>query len=168
MVAQWLVLEVPGSIPARGQKKIWCPNTLSIVSFAGMTLDKCIVLRIGTLTGCPLCRESHPLCRLKNPTVISIWLQVILHPGVYKVHLPIILERGSGSIYRKKDPKGVAKLLDGPNVHKASGPDGLNAKVLKECSNEISPILAPIYKEYLAWGNVPNEWLQANVSGSGL
>ena len=46
------------------------PNTLSLVSFAGMTLDKCIVLRIGTLTGWPLCRESHPLCRLKNPTVI--------------------------------------------------------------------------------------------------
>ena len=37
------------------------------------------------------------------------------------------------------DPKGVTKLLDGLNVHKASGPDGLNARVLKECSNEISP-----------------------------
>ena len=54
---------------------------LSLVSFAGMTLDKCIVLRIGTLTGCPLCRESHPLCRLKNPTVISIWLLVGFHPA---------------------------------------------------------------------------------------
>ena len=30
------------------------------------------------------------------------------------------------------DPKGVAKLLDGLNVHKASGLDGLNARVLKE------------------------------------
>ena len=30
------------------------------------------------------------------------------------------------------DPKGVAKLLDGPNVYKAPGPDGLNARVLKE------------------------------------
>ena len=46
-----------------------------------MTLDKCIVLRIGTLTGCTLCRESHPLCRLKNPTVISIWLLVGFHPA---------------------------------------------------------------------------------------
>ena len=43
------------------------------------------------------------------------------------------------------DPKGVTKLLDGLNVHKASGPDGLNARVLKQCSNEISPILALIY-----------------------
>ena len=43
---------------------------LSLVSFAGMTLDKCAVLRIGTLTGGPLCRESH--LRLKNPTVAFI------------------------------------------------------------------------------------------------
>ena len=62
------------------------------------------------------------------------------------------------------DPKGVTKLLDGLNVHKASGPDGLNARVLKECSNEISPILALIYNESLARGEVPDEWRQANVS----
>ena len=62
------------------------------------------------------------------------------------------------------DPKGVTKLLDGLNVHKASGPDGLNARVLKECSNEISPILALIYNESLARGEVPGEWRQANVS----
>ena len=30
----------------------------------------------------------------------------------------------------KVDPKGVAKLLDGLNVHKASDPDELNARVL--------------------------------------
>ena len=62
------------------------------------------------------------------------------------------------------DPKGVTKLLDGLNVHKASGPDGLNARVLKECSNEISPILALIYNESLARGDVPDEWRQTNVS----
>ena len=50
------------------------------------------------------------------------------------------------------DPKGVAKLLDRLNVHKASGPNVLNASVLKECSNEISPILALIYNEPLARG----------------
>ena len=48
------------------------------------------------------------------------------------------------------DSKGVAKLLDRLNVHKASGLDGLNARVLKECGNEISPILAFIYNESLA------------------
>ena len=78
------------------------PDTLSLVLFAGMTLDKCAVLRVGTLTGCPLCRESHPFCSLKNPTVIKIWLLVRpgFHPAarVYKVHLPILLVRESGSL----------------------------------------------------------------------
>ena len=62
------------------------------------------------------------------------------------------------------DPKGVSKLLDGLNIHKASGPDGLNTRVIKERSNEISPILALIYNESLARGEVPDEWRQANVS----
>ena len=62
------------------------------------------------------------------------------------------------------DRKGVTKLLDGLNIHKAPGPDGLNARVLKECSNEISPILALIFNESLARGDVPDEWRQANVS----
>ena len=63
---------------------------LSLVSFAGMTLDKCIVLPIRTLTGCPLCRESHPLCRLKNPMVISIWLLVGFHPAIRSVQCILV------------------------------------------------------------------------------
>ena len=42
--------------------------------------------------------------------------------------------------------------------------DGLHTRVLKVCSNEISPILALIYNESLARGDVPDEWRQANVS----
>ena len=62
------------------------------------------------------------------------------------------------------DQKVVAKLLTILNVHKAPGLDGLNARVLKECSNEISLILALIFNESLARGDVPDEWRQANVS----
>ena len=60
-------------------------TTLDNIFFLRLMPDKCIVLRIGTLTGCPLCRESHPLCRLKNPTVISIWLLVGFHPATRSV-----------------------------------------------------------------------------------
>ena len=59
--------------------------------------------------------------------------------------------------YITVDQKGIAKLLDCLNVHKASGLDGLNAKVLKECRHEISPILALICNESLAWGDVPDD-----------
>ena len=77
---------------------------LSLVSFAGMTLDKCIVLRIGTLTGCPLCREIHPLCRLKNPMVISMWLLVGFHPATRSVqcNLPIMLESERQAVYKER------------------------------------------------------------------
>ena len=61
------------------------------------------------------------------------------------------------------DPKGVAKLLDRLNVHKVSGLDRLNARVLKECSNEISPKLVLIFNESLAQGDVSDGWRQSNV-----
>ena len=62
------------------------------------------------------------------------------------------------------DPKGVLKLLNVLNIHKAPGPDGLSARVLKECSSEIAPILTLIYNESLAQGTVPDDWRQANVA----
>ena len=40
---------------------MWCPNILSLVSFEGMTLNKCAVLLIGTLTGGPVQGESPPV-----------------------------------------------------------------------------------------------------------
>ena len=61
------------------------------------------------------------------------------------------------------DSKGILKLLNGLKVHIAPGPDGLGARVLKECSSEIAPILAFIYNESLAQGTVPDDWRQANV-----
>ena len=50
------------------------------------------------------------------------------------------------------------------NINYIPGPDGLNARVLKECSTPIPPILALIYNESLAQGNVPDDLQQANVS----
>ena len=47
-------------IPAAGEETFWCPNMLSLVSFAGMTLNKCAVLWIGTLPGDPVQGESPP------------------------------------------------------------------------------------------------------------
>ena len=44
-------------IPAAGEETFWCPNMLSLVAFAGMTLHN-TVLWIGTLTGGPVQGES--------------------------------------------------------------------------------------------------------------
>ena len=56
------------------------------------------------------------------------------------------------------DPNGVAKLLGKINIRKASWPYDLNARVLKECSAEISPLLVFIFNESLAQGTVPDDW----------
>ena len=48
-------------------------------------------------------------------------------------------------------------------MHKSHGPNGSNVKVLKECSSQISSILALINKS-LAQSNVPADWRQTNVS----
>ena len=61
------------------------------------------------------------------------------------------------------DPKGVLKLLNCLNLHKAPGPDGLSARVLKECSSE-TIYKRQIYNESLAHGTVPDDWRQANVA----
>ena len=50
-----------GLIPAAGEETFWCPNMLSLVSFAGMTLNKCTVLWIGTFSGGPVQGESPPV-----------------------------------------------------------------------------------------------------------
>ena len=50
----------------------------------------------------------------------------------------------------------VLKLLNNLNIHKASRPGGLSARLIKECSSEIS--LALIYNESLDQGTVPDHW----------
>ena len=50
-----------GLIPAAGEETFWCPKMLSLVSFAGMTLNKCAILSIGALTGGPVQGESPPV-----------------------------------------------------------------------------------------------------------
>ena len=62
------------------------------------------------------------------------------------------------------DQKGVLKLLNNLKIHKESGPDGLSARVLKDCSSEISPILALFHNASFAQDTLPYNWRQANVT----
>ena len=50
---------------------------------------------------------------------------------------------------------GVTKLLSNINPHKASGPDGIHAKILKECKDTISPILTILFNKSLTLGRIP-------------
>ena len=52
---------------------------------------------------------------------------------------------------------GVTKLLSDLNVSKAAGPDAIRPTVLKQLSQEISPVIALIFQTSLDSGTVPAE-----------
>ena len=49
------------------------------------------------------------------------------------------------------------------NVHKACGPDGLSARVLSECSNELAMPLTKLSALSFRQGKFPTAWRRANM-----
>ena len=60
--------------------------------------------------------------------------------------------------------EGVFKLLLKLNPNKATGPDLLPARILKDMANEIAPILTTIFQRSFDTGIVPRDWRTANVT----
>ena len=58
---------------------------------------------------------------------------------------------------------GVDQLLQGLSPNKASGPDEISPKILKELHREIAPILTLIFNLSLETGVVPIDWRTADV-----
>lgn len=54
-------------------------------------------------------------------------------------------------------------MLQNLDVNKASGPDGIPAKVLKTCAPELTPILTRLFRLSMTSGRVPKSWKLANV-----
>ena len=61
------------------------------------------------------------------------------------------------------DTQGVINLLHNLDPHKASGPDGIPARFLKETCNSIAPVLVLMYKASLKQGKLPRDWKRAYV-----
>ncbi|KAI8488562.1 hypothetical protein Bbelb_335910 [Branchiostoma belcheri] len=61
-------------------------------------------------------------------------------------------------------PAGVRKLLNAIKPHKASGPDKIPNRVLKELAGELSPVLAALFNQSLQHGCVPEDWTKAMVT----
>ena len=60
--------------------------------------------------------------------------------------------------------EGVLKLLKKINPNKASGPDMIPARILKDLAEELAPILTEIFRRTSADGEVPVDWRSANVT----
>ena len=57
-----------------------------------------------------------------------------------------------------------ARYMTRLNPAKASGPDELSARFLKETAAQISPIYAFLFQQSLDQGTVPEDWKTANVA----
>ena len=60
--------------------------------------------------------------------------------------------------------KGVLKLLNGLNPHRASGPDEISTRFLKTTATVIAPILTIIFQSSIDQGKVPDDWKWQQMS----
>ena len=59
--------------------------------------------------------------------------------------------------------EGVVKLLKCLNPSKALGPHELHPRILKELANKLGPVFAHLFQQSLNTGEIPKEWLLANI-----
>ena len=59
---------------------------------------------------------------------------------------------------------GVRKLLSQLKPHKASGPDNIPNRVLRELSAELAPCLTTLFNQSLESGTIPDDWSKASIS----
>ena len=60
--------------------------------------------------------------------------------------------------------EGVASLLANLDPCKASGPDGIPARYLKDMANDLAPSLTLIYQASLQQGCIPDEWKKVLIT----
>jgi len=58
----------------------------------------------------------------------------------------------------------VTNHLSALDTLKACGPDGISARLLKECSQQIAPSLCGIFNQSLSSDQIPTEWKSANIT----
>ena len=59
--------------------------------------------------------------------------------------------------------RGVHKLLSNIKPNKASGPDSIPCRVLKEAALELAPVLMDIFNSSLATSMLPSDWKTENI-----
>jgi len=64
---------------------------------------------------------------------------------------------------RRITTEKVKKKIDELRPNSAAGPDGISPKILKNCRDQLAPVLAMIYRKSRGRGEVPDEWKQAHV-----
>lgn len=106
-----------------------------------------------------LCNDPSTKAKLLNQQFTSVFTN----------DLPGELPRVKGDPFPSMDiftiqEEGVHKLLRNLNPHKASGPDAIPTRFLKEFASELAPALTLIFEASLSQASVPPDWNQALVT----
>ena len=59
--------------------------------------------------------------------------------------------------------EAVEELLQSRKINKAAGPDAVENRMMKECSEELAPTLTKLFRESLDKGEVPQQWREAHI-----
>ena len=60
--------------------------------------------------------------------------------------------------------EGVSKLLANIKTHKASGPDKISNRVLKELHAQLAPPMTALFNQSLTTGSIPTDWSNALIT----
>ena len=60
--------------------------------------------------------------------------------------------------------EGVEKLLADINPSKASGPDEIPCRLLKELAHELAPVFASLFRQSVRTGELPSSWQNAWIT----
>ena len=64
------------------------------------------------------------------------------------------------------DVEGVDNLLKNINVKKASGPAGVSSQILRDLSEELSPVIVKIFSQSLNSGELPDDMVNSKHYGN--
>ena len=116
--------------------------------------------------------SSIPLLTMDDCKVINAKNKAIALNGQYQSVFTVedltnMPEIGTGNFHTMQpiqfSESGIQTLLQNLNANKAPGPDGIHPLVLKHCSYKLALILKVIFRQSLNTGNIPSDWLLANV-----
>ena len=59
--------------------------------------------------------------------------------------------------------EAVEDILQSLKTNKAAGPDGVENRIMKECSEELAPTLTKLFRDSIDKGEVPSQWKEAHI-----
>ena len=110
-------------------------------------------------------KAEGKLHSIQKANLLNKQFQSVFVKEDHKIPVPKLGDTTAPTIGDLKiTPKGVEKQLSTLNINKASGPDQIPNTFLKQIAKGSASVLTALFTQLLQTGNLPDDWLSANVS----